>query len=359
MIRMTNKRILLTLIIGTLAVPAGAQTPAAPAAETTAAPDRVAAAQAATNGGRWKEALALWNDASNRRPDDPTATAELGWAQLETGATDDARRSFNRAIRLDPGNVRAESGLVTIAIRALKPDEALRIARETVAANPNSAAAYRALGEAQKASSHRSDAEEAYRRAVDLDPKDAAAHGGYGAVLLMRNKAGDALREYRAAVRLDPASGAYREGLARAAMSGMRYGEAALAYADAMDIALHPKPDWERLDSLAQSAMDALGRASAGLRDATASREDVSNANTRVLAVTDAIAALPEIVEADSVSNPAMAQRALAYDLMGQAAASDLAALRKGTTSEASDAFVFREQARRALTAARAAATSG
>lgn len=325
-------------------------------ARSAAPPPGVDAARAATSAGRWPEALTLWKAAADARPDDPAAAAELGWAQMETGQTADARRAFNRVLRLDRANVRARAGLVALALRALDTGEALRVAREAVKQAPKSGDAWRILGDAERAASHRSEAEDAYRRAVEMDPNNAANHAGLAEALLTRNKTGDALREYRAAVRLNPDSVAYQDGLARAAMAAGSYGEAALADATAMEMALKHPPDWARMDALAQSAMDALGRASTALRDGSESREVVSEANTKVLQVTDAIAALPAIEKADITADPAMAQRALAYDLMGQAAASDLAALRHGTVSDASDAFVFREQARRALVAARAVA---
>lgn len=329
---------------------------ATPAEASVAAPPPDAAtARAATDEGRWNQALVLWKAVSDAHPDDPTAAAELGWAQMETGQTPDAKRAFNRVLRLDPGNVRAQAGLVKLAILALNPDEALRLARDAVKQAPGSAAAWRMLGDAQRAASHRSEAEDAYRQAVTLDPNNAEGHAGLGETLLTRNKNAEAFREFRTAVRLAPTNAAYQDGLARAAFAAGEYGAAALADATAMEIALKPTPDWPRLDNLAQNAMDALGRASAALRNGSESRETVSDANTKILAVTDAIAALPAIENADIATHPAMAQRALAYDLMGQAAASDLAALRNGSVSESSDAFVFREQARRALVSARAA----
>jgi len=360
MIRISLLSVFLT---AALAVPAGAQSAATPppdAPVTAAAPTIVVspeeAARAASRAGRWADALILWKTLSDARPNDPNVTAEFGWAQMEAGDADDARRTFNRALRLDPANARAVAGRVALAIRALNPAEAVRIAEGAVKTSPDSAAAWRTLGDARRAASLRSEAEDAYRRAVQLDPNDAASHAGLAAALLTRNKASEALREYRAAARLEQGAGTYDEGMARAAMAAGQYGAAALGYARAMERSLASgHADWQSLDALAQSAMDALGRASTGLRDGSASREDVTEANTTILRVTDAIAALPEIENADITTNPAMAQRALAYDLMGQAAASDLAALRKGTTSEASDAFVFREQARRALISARAA----
>lgn len=332
-----------------LAAPAAAQTNGGLSAET-------AAARAASHEGRWTAALTLWKTLSDAHPDDAAVAAEYGWAQMQNGQTADARRTFNRVLRLDPANVRAEEGRVTMAIRALDPQEALRIARAAVKASPKSAAAYRILGDAQRASSNRAEAETAYRRAVALDPDSAANHAGLGETLLSRNNATEALREFRAATRLEPANGAYQDGLARAAMAAGAYGESALADANAMSLALKPTPDWTRLDTLALNALDALGRASTALRTGSESRETFSQANTKILEISDAVAALPVIEKADVTTDPAMAQRAMAYDLMGQAAASDLVALRNGTVSEASDAFVFREQARRAFVTARAAA---
>jgi tetratricopeptide (TPR) repeat protein len=323
--------------------------------------ERRAQALRATREQRWKDALAQWQALAIDKPDDPSAISELGWALMQNGQERDARRQFQRALHLEPNIVRASAGLVALAIRAKTPEEAVRLATDTVRARPESAEAFRTLGDAQKAAARRSEAEDAYRRAVALDPNDAQNHAGLAGVLFVRNKSDEAVKEYRLAIRLAPENADYQEGLGRAAMLGGLNGEAALAFATAMDLARQPNPDWARLDNLALLALDALNRASSAVHNGSEARQDIYDANTRILSVTDALSALPVIEKADPTTDPAMSQRALAYGLMGQAAASDLAALKKNDTTGAADAFVFREQARRALMAARAAAvpTSG
>lgn len=337
------------------AVAAPADGPATP--KPTLAERREQAALA-TRERRWDDALRLWRAMDEERPGDPDVSAELGWALLETGDTADARRRFLRATHLDTMNVRARSGLVAIALRAHKTDEAVRLAEETARAKPDSAEAFRALADAQRAAAHRAEAETAYRRAVALDPADAAAQAGLGATLTTRGKLDEAVKAYRAAVRLEPGNADYQEGLGRAALQAGLSGEAALAFATAMDIVRAPAPDWPRLDGLALVTLDALNRASSAVHHADEPRESLFHANTRLLAVSDALLDLPELEDADPTAAPAMAQRALGFGLMGQAAAGDLAALRKGSASDAADAFVLRDQARRAFMAARAATTA-
>lgn len=317
-----------------------------------AAIEREEAAHAAARDGRWAEALAAWRDVSASRPNDPAVSAELGWALMETGDVADARRRFQRALNLEPTNARARAGLVELAIRARRPDEAVRIAQEAVRARPESAEAFLALGDANKAASRRAESEDAYRRAVALEPANPRAHAGLASVLLIRNKSEEALKEYRAAVQGEPNNITYREGLARAAMQDGRYGEAASAFTSAMDIARREKPDWPRLDSLALSLLDALGRASSAVSRGSETRQEVWEANQKALEVADSLGALPVLEEADPTTDPAMAQRSLAFGLIGQAAAADMASLRSEAYS-AAESFVLREQARRALMSAR------
>ncbi|HEY3412933.1 MAG TPA: tetratricopeptide repeat protein [Armatimonadota bacterium] len=313
------------------------------------------AAQTASREGRWKDALVLWQAASDKYPADAEVAAQVGFAELNTGRLPDAKRTLTRAARLSPSNLLAQSGLVQVAIREHRFDDAVNIASRAARAHPDSADAYRSLGDAQKAASRRSDAEDSYRRATVLGPDDWQNHASLADAVLMRNKADEAVKEYRQAVRLNPNDGALREALGRAAMQGDLYGEAAKCYVDAIDFARKPAPDWERIDRLTLLAIDALGRAAVALRDGDQARQDVFDANTRALTVADALLELPIVADSDPRANPAMAQRATAYALLSQAAAADLAALRKSTGSDAADAAVYREQARRAVVAARAA----
>lgn len=322
-------------------------------ATANAIPPGLESAQQASQAGRWSEAVSLWQSASDRYPGDADVTAELGYAEVSVGRVPDAKRDLNRALRLSPLNLRAQTGLVAVAIAERRFDDAVVAATKGVRSHPDSADAYRSLGDAQKSSSHRSEAEDAYRRAVALGSGDWRNHAALADAVLMRNKADEAVKEYRQATRLSPENAALREALGRASMADAQYGAAARSYVDAMDIVQKTNPDWDKLDSLALAAIDALSRAAAALRDGNESREAVFDANTRAEQVTDTISNLPPL--AQTSGGPAMSQRATAYGLIGQAAASDLAALRKSTGSEAADAAVFREQARRAIVAARAA----
>jgi tetratricopeptide (TPR) repeat protein len=318
-----------------------------------AMPPGLEAAAKATQDGKWREATSLWQTASNRYPGDADVTAELGFAEVNAGRVPDAKRDLNRALRLAPLNLRAQTSMVAVAIAERRFDDAVVAATKAVRTHPDSPDAYRCLGDAQKSASHRSEAEDAYRHAVALGPDDWRNHATLGDAILMRNKADEAIKEYRQAVRLNPEDEPLREALGRASMAGSQYAAAARSYIDAMDIVRKSDIAWDKMDTLALSVIDALSRAAAALRDGNESRETVFDANTRAEAVTDALLDLPAI--AQSESDAAMTQRAAAYGLIGQAAASDLAALRKTTGSEAADAAVFREQARRAIVAARAA----
>lgn len=332
---------------------------ASAAAAAVASPD---AALKASREQRWADARTLWEDHLRANPDDATGVAELGWAEMEMGRLADAKREFNRALRLKPGLARAHEGLVALALKQFRFEEAVDAASSMVVANPKNAVAERTLGDAYRAASRRSDAEAAYRRAIALDPRDARSHAALGDTLLVRRKSDEAAREYAEAVRLEPDNASWREGLARATLAAGQYGKAAVAFADTLALVVKSARGasaWERIDALTLSLIDALERLAIGYRSGTLTRQDVFDANERTQAVIDALADTPAVREADPLTNIPFAQRALAYDLLGQAAAGELQALKSDKSTGAADAVVFREQARRAVVAARAAAKSG
>lgn len=330
------------------------------AAASVASPD---AAMKASGEQRWSDARVLWEDYLRANPNDAAGVAELGWAEMELGRVGDAKREFNRALRLKPGLARAYEGLVALALRQYRFEDAIEAASSMVVANPKNAVAERTLGDAYRAASRRSDAEAAYRRAIALDPRDARSHAALGETLLVRRKSDEAAKEYDEAARLEPQNASYREGLGRATLAAGQYGKASVAFADTLALALKSAARnaaaWERIDALTLSLIDALERLALGYRSGSMTRQDVFDANERTQAVVDALADTPSVREADPLTNIPFAQRALAYDLLGQAAAAELDALKSEKSAGAADAVVFREQARRAVVAARAAVRSG
>ncbi len=109
--------------------------------------------------------------------DNPGHWTQLGLAQLERGQEEEARRSFAEALRLDPGQALALSGLGTLHLTLFRRDRDARSLRQ--------------------AGDH-------FARALAVDNKLVTALNGLGVVRLYQGDAPAALEALRAAVAADP-----------------------------------------------------------------------------------------------------------------------------------------------------------
>jgi tetratricopeptide (TPR) repeat protein len=88
---------------------------------------------------RFAEAIPHYQRVIELRPDYPGAWFSLGFAQRLLGRLDDAEESYQRAIQADPGDIRAYSELIAIAMNQSDKQKARAFAEQGVQANPNSA----------------------------------------------------------------------------------------------------------------------------------------------------------------------------------------------------------------------------
>jgi adenylate cyclase len=138
----------------------------------------------------------------------------------------EAKREFEEALRLDPRNSRACSGLADAVYRAAWVSDpphaqlkaALRTARELVSTalllDPNASEAHASLGHILDELHEFAAADRAFRASIGLNPSYAPAHEWYGRLLLERGQLEDAVTEYRLAAQADPLSPGIRFGLA-------------------------------------------------------------------------------------------------------------------------------------------------
>jgi tetratricopeptide (TPR) repeat protein len=65
----------------------------------------------------YRSEIALWESTVARSPNKSRAHNNLGYAYFLAGRTQDAEQAYLTAIRLDPGNLRAQNNLVRIRTR--------------------------------------------------------------------------------------------------------------------------------------------------------------------------------------------------------------------------------------------------
>jgi tetratricopeptide (TPR) repeat protein len=135
----------------------------------------------------YREAIETFREGS---PKDPILLNKIGIAYHQLAQLDNARKSYEQAVKLKPDYVEAINNLGTIYYakksfrRAISYyRRALKIAPDT----PKSASIYMNLGTALFARKQYEHATEAYQTALSLDPEVFERHGNYGVMLEERS----------------------------------------------------------------------------------------------------------------------------------------------------------------------------
>lgn len=149
--------------------------------------------------------LKQWRSLVAGNPKSPAAYTGLGFAQLEVGSTADARKSFERAVSLDPDYWAAGYQLATL-IAASDPkradellDHAAKLAPATQKVGP-----YLALGDLRMEAGDAKGARTAYELAVADAPSIIEARVGLARALEKLGDPAGALKQYREALSYNP-----------------------------------------------------------------------------------------------------------------------------------------------------------
>jgi Flp pilus assembly protein TadD len=94
--------------------------------------------------------------------------------------------------------------------------EALRLAQQAIASDPQYSAAYKLLGTVYADLGQPKPARDAFQTALRLNPRDSATYTNLGVLELLSENLPAAARYFAVALTLDPTSAAARQGLARA-----------------------------------------------------------------------------------------------------------------------------------------------
>ncbi|RMG14143.1 MAG: tetratricopeptide repeat protein [Planctomycetota bacterium] len=182
------------------------------------------------------QAVAFLEQLVARRPTDPTAHRELGFALLMAGELQQALAPLEEACALDPIDVDARLLLAQAYERAARPGDAIEAYRRAVRAGPRHVRAWRALARLllrRGAQGDREEALDALRRASAEDPLDEATALAWAAALLPDRRA-EARAVLRAFVGRAPTSPAAARALAKLEAMDGRAAEARALLAPAL-----------------------------------------------------------------------------------------------------------------------------
>jgi tetratricopeptide (TPR) repeat protein len=134
-----------------------------------------------------------------------------GVAFARAGSFDEAIKSLERAIEMNPLHYRAMSnlGLVykNMFIAAQDPaliDKAIEMYGKALSVNPNFSDAYNNLGDAYFNQGKYTEAEKNFKEAIRLDPLNTNAYNNLGVALILQNKKEEALEYWRQSLKINP-----------------------------------------------------------------------------------------------------------------------------------------------------------
>lgn len=211
----------------------------APEAVTQVAPDpgmrqEMEQGAEAMAAGNFRTAVAAYTTVTQAAPGFAEGHLDLGLAQFQAGALDDAKKSLGKALQLKPALHGANLFLGIIAYRQNRFNDAGQLLERETRLDPQSAKAYMWLGVSRLAEGHAQGAIAPLDKAYALDPKDADIlyHRGR-AYMLVANASYDAM------FKLDHDSERVHQVLAEAYAQSYRNQEAISEFELALKMAPH------------------------------------------------------------------------------------------------------------------------
>lgn len=176
--------------------------------------------------GYFGEALEVYRDVAEDRPDD--AEVQYNFGNLLFGAQDldGAASAFEAAVSLTPGFADAHGNLGSVRHAQRRYEDAAAAFRRALEILPGSADLAHNLGAALKALGRTDDAAKSYGRAASLAPGRADFHEKQGAALAAAGRLDAAVAAFRRALSLEPGFVDARAGLAEALVGLERPAEA-------------------------------------------------------------------------------------------------------------------------------------
>ena len=152
----------------------------------------------------YRDAISIWQDTVNKRPQNPRAWYNLADAYSVAGNADAALPCLDKAIELKPDYVEAYNNRGVANGKAGRLKEALRDLDRAIALDPDDAAAYCNRGNTYSAAKRFAEAIRDFDRAIKLMPDYADAYNNRGAAYTKTGRLAEALRDLNQAIALKP-----------------------------------------------------------------------------------------------------------------------------------------------------------
>ena len=200
----------------------------------TAGPVSFADADAAYQAKNYTDATTLFEQYTERRPNNAWGHFMLGLSAWKAGDLATAEGAFEDALKIDPNHVKSLVNLSRVLIDQRRFDDALVRLTRAGEVDPNSVDVPRLLGRVYAAQHKTDDAVNAYRRAIAVDAQDAWSMNNLGLLLLEQDHAEEALPLLCRAVQLRKDVAAFHNNLGMALEHTGRFVAAAEEYRGAL-----------------------------------------------------------------------------------------------------------------------------
>lgn len=138
--------------------------------------------------GEVNQAIATFGKVAALQPASSKAQLRLADAHLQAKDFNSAERSFKRALEIDPDELNAQRGIISLAVRAKQPDRALDVARNIQRQRPAEGVGYLIEGDIQTTFKHTDAALAAYRNGLDRPNPGAIAERLYEVLYASKGK---------------------------------------------------------------------------------------------------------------------------------------------------------------------------
>jgi tetratricopeptide (TPR) repeat protein len=160
---------------------------------------------------RWSEAFSAYTEVLKRDPNNAAAHYRLGVVSDRLGATEAALKSYQEALRLNPGMPEARQALqgyyVTQGVmfrRNNQSDEAIHAFQQALSYNPDSASAHFELGQEFEQRKQFDEAISAYQESIKRDANNSGPHIRLAAIYSTQGRQEQAIHELQEVLRLNP-----------------------------------------------------------------------------------------------------------------------------------------------------------
>jgi protein O-mannosyl-transferase len=201
-------------------------------------------------------AIAIWEDAVSKAPDDPIVHNNLGTILSKANRNEEAKEEFRRTIQIAPERPIGHRNFADTLVNVEQYDDALREYRTALTLNPDDYLARNRLGSVLLKIGQVPEAIEAFKETIRRNPDYHEAYYNLANVLNQTGRTDEAIKNYERAIQLNPNFADAHYNLGLLLVNQGRLADAVSQWKQALQI----KPDYAEAENNLGHALSDLGQ---------------------------------------------------------------------------------------------------